>query len=54
MAEEVILTTEEEEEILTTEEVEGILTTEEVVVGADSTEIGNPGNTARADIRLST
>ena len=54
MAEE-ILTTEEEEEILTTEEVEEILTTEEeVVVGADSTEIGNPGNTARADIRLST
>jgi hypothetical protein len=51
---EVILTTEEEEEILTTEEVEGILTTEEEVVGADSTEIGNPGNTARADIRLST
>jgi hypothetical protein len=51
---EVILTTEEEEEILTTEVVEGILTTEEVVVGADSTEIGNPGNTARADIRLST
>jgi len=51
---EVILTTEEVEEILTTEGVEGILTTEQGVVGVDSTEIGNPGNTARADIRLST
>ena len=34
-------------------EVEGIQTTEGVVVEADSTEIGNPGSTARADIRLS-
>ena len=51
---EVILTTEEVEEIPTTEGVEGILTTEQVVVGEDNTEIGNPGNTARADIRLST
>jgi len=51
---EVILTTEEVEGIQTTEEVEGILTTEEEVVGEDSTEIGSPGNTARADIRLST
>jgi hypothetical protein len=33
-------------------EVEVILTTEGAV-GAASTEIGNPGNTARADIRLS-
>ena len=33
-------------------EVEGIQTTEGAV-GADSTEIGNPGSTARADIRLS-
>ena len=50
---EVILTTEEVEGIQTTEEVEGILTTEEEVVGADSTEIGNHGSTARADIRRS-
>jgi len=34
-------------------EVEGILTTEGVVVGAASTEIGNPGSTAKAGIRLS-